>query len=379
MSSAILYAEVSVVCILFLLLISIKASKCVFLQSQRWGFLAVAVSNMLLFALDSVWIFVDSNTLSISPTWNWLLNGTYYAVSGLMGYIWFCFSETIQQSKFAKNKKYRAAALLPSLALIVLTVLSYRNHLLFYIDAGNEYHRGPAYSLQLVLAYGYVIFTAAKAYIRSFKADDYRKKMELRTVSAYIIPTLITGALQVFFPRYPILCVGNTLSILYVYLTLQEQMVSIDALTQLNNRNQLFQYLSVKFKRPQENRSLYLLMLDVDKFKAINDQYGHTEGDRALQVVADCLKRSCGQRNFFISRYGGDEFTIVCELDAGHSPEEVCERVRAAVGEAGVPYPLSVSVGYAKYTEAIKTQQELIALADKELYKNKKQRQPTLA
>lgn len=374
MSSAILYAEVSVVCILFLLLISAKARKCMFLQSQRRGFLAVAISNILLFALDAVWVFVDSNMLSVSTTLNWLLNGTYCAASGLTGYICFCFSETIQQSRFANNKKIRVAALLPSLALIALTILSYQNHLLFYIDANNVYHRGPVYSLQLTLAYGYVIFTAAKAYIRSFRVDDYRKKMELRTLSAYIIPTLISGTLQVVFPSYPILCVGSTMSILYVYLTMQEQMVSIDALTQLNNCNQLFQYLSVKFRHIQENHSLYLLMLDVDKFKAINDQYGHTEGDHALQVVADSLKKSCNQRNFFISRYGGDEFTVVCELDADHSVDDVCERVHMAVGEADVPYPLSVSIGYAKYTETIKTQQEFISLADKELYKNKRQR-----
>lgn len=87
MSSSILYAEVSIVCILFLLLISIKANRCMFLQSQRRGFLAVAISNMLLFALDAIWIFVDSDMLSISLSWNWLLNGVYYAVSGLLGYI----------------------------------------------------------------------------------------------------------------------------------------------------------------------------------------------------------------------------------------------------------------------------------------------------
>ncbi len=370
MSSSVLYAEVSVVCIAFLLLISIKASKCMFLQSQRRGFLAVAISNMLLFALDAVWIFVDSNILSVSTTWNWLLNGAYYALSGLLGYVWFCYSEMIQQSRFVKDRRFRIAARLPVLALVVLTVLSCRNHLLFYIDSNNVYHRGPAYSLQLVLAYGYVLVTAAKAYIRSFHAEDYRRKAELISLSTFVIPTILSGALQVAFPRYPILCVGSMLGILYVFLTRQEQMVSLDALTQLNNRNQLFQHLSLRLSRVQENSALYLLMLDVNKFKSINDQYGHTEGDHALQVIADCLKRSCNRRNFFISRYGGDEFTIVCELDANQKIEEVCERIHMSVSQADVPYPLSVSMGYAKYTESIKTQQELIALADKELYKN---------
>ncbi len=372
MYSGILYAEVSAACILFLLLISVKARKCMLLQAQRRGFIAVAVSNMLLFALDAVWIFVDSDMLRVSVTWNWLLNGAYYAVSGLMGYIWFCYSEMMQRSRFALDRRYRTAALLPALALIVLTILSYQNHLLFYIDENNLYRRGPAYSLQLLLAYGYVIFTAAKAFVCSLHAEDYRKKTELMALSTYVIPTILAGALQVAFPRYPILCVGSTAGILYIFLTQQEQLVSIDALTQLNNRGQLFQHLSVKFRHTQENRSLYLLMLDVNRFKSINDQYGHTEGDRALRAVADCLKRSCNQRNFFIARYGGDEFVVVCELDADHSVREVCERIHTAVGEIDAPYPLTVSIGCAKYTESVKNQQELINLADKELYRAKK-------
>ncbi|MDD3242881.1 MAG: GGDEF domain-containing protein [Eubacteriales bacterium] len=372
MSSAVLYAEVSFVCILFLLLISIRAGRSAFPQSQRRGLLAVAASNMLLFALDAVWIFVNSDMLSISVTWNWLLNGMYYAVSGLVGYIWFCFSEGIQQSRFVRNKKCWAAALLPAVVLIVLTGLSYYNRLLFYIDADNLYHRGPAYSLQLFLAYGYVIFAAVKAYIRSFKTDDYRKKMELKALAGVAVPSLLAGAVQVVFPKYPILCVGSTFAVMYVYLSLQEQLVSLDALTQLNNRSQLFQYMSTRFRHMPENRTLYLLMLDINSFKAINDQYGHTEGDRALTLVADCLKKSCGQRNFFIARYGGDEFTVVCEVDDDASVEAVYRRIHAQLSSVDAPYPLTVSIGCAQYTPAIRAQQELIALADKELYKAKK-------
>lgn len=122
MSSAILYVEVSAVCILVLLLISLKINGSAFLQSQRLGILLVAISNILLFALDAIWIFVDNNMLPISVPMNWLLNGAYYALSGLLGYVWFCFSESIQQSLFVRERKFRYAAMLPALALIVLTV-----------------------------------------------------------------------------------------------------------------------------------------------------------------------------------------------------------------------------------------------------------------
>ncbi len=249
MSSSILYAEINGVCILFLLLISIKARESVFLQSQRNGFLLVSCSNILLFLLDAIWIFVDSDTLFFSIMENWWLNGTYYALGGLIGYFWFCFSETIQESKFARSRNYRCVAAIPAVLLIVLTILSYWNHALFYIDSNNVYHRGPAFSMQVIVSYGYVIFTAVRAFYHSCKADDFRRKMELRALSAYVVPTIIAGTLQIIFPQYPTLCIGTTLGILFIYISLQEQMVSKDAFTQLNNRNQLFQYLSAHRRR----------------------------------------------------------------------------------------------------------------------------------
>lgn len=373
MSNTILYFEINILCIFCLILISIKANRYLFLQAQRNGFLAVTITSMIFFSLDAMWVFVNGNMLNISVTINWLLNGLYFIVSGMFGYIWFCYSEIIQQSNFYKKKKLRIAAIIPELILIILVLSSYQSHLVFYIDSNNIYHRGPAFFLQLLLSYGYVVFTALKALISSFHTKDYGHKVELLTLSTYIIPTLIGGALQVIFSPYPIFCIGTTLGILYIFLSRLEQMVSVDMLTQLNNRNQLFQYLSVKLNHTTESRALYLLMIDVDKFKFINDQYGHIEGDRALRLIADCLRKSCSQRNFFISRYGGDEFTIICELDAEHSIDSVCKSINETISNVDVPYPLAVSIGYAKYTKDIHTQQDFFALADKELYKVKEQ------
>jgi diguanylate cyclase (GGDEF)-like protein len=366
--------EVNLVCILFLLLISIESGRNVFLLSQRRSFLFVTVSNIVLFTLDIFWIFVDSSTMPVSTSWNWIINASYYIVSGLVGFSWFYYSETIQESKFVNNWRFLVLFFLPELVLIIMTILSYWNHLLFYIDANNVYQRGPAYSLQLVLAYGYVVFTATKAFILSFKAEGYRQKVELRTLATYIIPSIIAGALQVFFPRYPILAVGTTLGILFIFLSRQSQAVAVDMLTGLNNRSQLFQYLSMKMRHAEDNDQLYLLMIDANKFKLINDQYGHLEGDKALKTIADCLKKTCGQKNQFVSRYGGDEFTVVAEIEDKDSIEELAERIKKSVIEASSSYPLSVSVGYAKFANNIKTQQEFIALADKDLYKNKQAR-----
>ena len=67
----------------------------------------------------------------------------------------------------------------------------------------------------------------------------------------------------------------------------------------------------------------------------------------------------------------GYEFTIVGELSEDKQVKEVAERIQEAISQIKAPYPLSLSIGYAKYSGELKTQQEFIALVDKELYKAK--------
>ena len=89
--------------------------------------------------------------------------------------------------------------------------------------------------------------------------------------------------------------------------------VSVDKLTQVNNRQNLLSYLSYKINNHEE--TVYLIMMDIDKFKTINDTYGHLAGDDALICVAKALKQACAQfkKRPFIARYGGDEFVVILE------------------------------------------------------------------
>ena len=94
---------------------------------------------------------------------------------------------------------------------------------------------------------------------------------------------------------------------------LEEQLIKSmqDALTKLNNRAAFDEYFTkamVKFHhRPFE---LSIVVLDLDNFKQINDTYGHTAGDKTLQVIANTLKKNLDQ-NTFVGRYGGEEFVLV--------------------------------------------------------------------
>ena len=127
------------------------------------------------------------------------------------------------------------------------------------------------------------------------------------TLAFFAVPALVGGTFQVVY-SVPGLCVGITLSILLLYIIYQEQLISTDPLTGLNNRNRFETYMMSLFSNVDQAEDVYLLMMDADGFKQINDRYGHVEGDHALQVISATLKEVCSASGGFIARYGGDEF-----------------------------------------------------------------------
>ncbi|TDW60022.1 GGDEF domain-containing protein [Oceanimonas baumannii] len=94
-------------------------------------------------------------------------------------------------------------------------------------------------------------------------------------------------------------------------LTSQNEKLMIDGLTQIYNRTALDERLKVDFARWQKTQSpLCIVLLDVDFFKKINDQYGHLAGDKALRLIARTLRNSLKESDF-IARFGGEEFAIL--------------------------------------------------------------------
>ena len=115
-------------------------------------------------------------------------------------------------------------------------------------------------------------------------------------------------------------------------------------------------------------------MVDIDKFKQINDTYGHVEGDEVLKRTASVLKHSV-PRSFFIGRYGGDEFIIVGEASKEEEIRDVCEKIHENIElaneKAMAGYQYTVSVGYAVRNGQITSIPDFVKAADVKLYQKK--------
>ena len=109
------------------------------------------------------------------------------------------------------------------------------------------------------------------------------------------------------------------------------QLAITDPLTGLANHRQFYDQLEREFRRAQRyERPLTLLMLDLDRFKAFNDRYGHLAGDHALRETADVLRQNARSVDI-LARYGGEEFAIILpETDLPRAASHA-ERIRSAV------------------------------------------------
>jgi diguanylate cyclase (GGDEF)-like protein len=149
-----------------------------------------------------------------------------------------------------------------------------------------------------------------------------------------------------------------------------------DRLTDIPNRRYFEEIADAINAAPEHSLPLAICMFDIDHFKNLNDQLGHTQGDRCLRVVAAAMRNNLRQKSDILARYGGEEFILVLPNTTALQALEVVERIRLAVLTLNHPNPgteldrVTISAGLATTTEPTVVE-PLLQQADKALYRAK--------
>ena len=156
-----------------------------------------------------------------------------------------------------------------------------------------------------------------------------------------------------------------------------QRLAITDELTGLHNRRHLYELSEHELRRARRRQEpVSAIMLDIDRFKSINDTYGHALGDSVLRALADCCRRNVRDHDI-LGRYGGEEFVIVLPATDLPAARNVAERVRRCIAGEAIPTEqgdlrITISAGVATYDGGDPDVAALIERADAAMYAAKR-------
>lgn len=344
-TETVLYQEINIFAFIIIAVIYLNIRKRMDKHMPEHNlFFIILVLNALILMMDSLMWLLDKQAGFPVRVIYLAATAAYYILNPVICMVWTCYTDYEIYGDFKRLKRMRIFLLIPVVINTVFSVLSLFGNYSFYIDADNAYHRGRLFLILAGSSYSYLIYTLLM--ILASRQKISRKKY--LTLLGFVLPPFIGGILQSLFYGLSLIWVCSTISVLVIYINLQNTQLNTDYLTGLYNRRQLDYYLREK-EYGNASRMMMGIMLDLDSFKKINDQYGHFAGDQALEFTADILKKSFG-KNDFIARYGGDEFLVVIDVDEHTDITQIIEKVNKNLEQFNsqhiASYQLNLSMGY---------------------------------
>jgi diguanylate cyclase (GGDEF)-like protein len=297
-----------------------------------------------------------------------------------VGYYWNRFFDAIFHLDVENNRSRKCLYLMPVITVAALLFINLFNGWLFSINEANVYSRGTYAFISFILQYLFfaILVIRAIAAMKSRRGARYFKLcasfISIGAITfVFIFMQVIAGG------KIALQCFGIATGVFVMFLRFQDEQITNDILTGLNNRYALDAYCEDKIKLYNDGmwgrRRLYLIMMDINNFKRINDNYGHVEGDKALKMVATSLKAISNEYgdSLFVARYGGDEFCAVYESASEKKVIELCREIKETIMKEsdGYKYRIIMGTGYSVYTSKAMSMATLYENADKALYDNK--------
>ena len=283
----------------------------------------------------------------------------------MIGYLWAKFIMVHMNIPFSDIRRniYQTIGLIS----IVLLVINIFYPLVFSVSDGR-YQRGFAYIIFLIFAAFYIL-DSLYLYVKRVKKNG---SLKLFPVHIFLIPVILGVVIQAFFVEIAITWTSIAISVAGIMTALKNEIIFTDCLTGLYNRV----YLEFLHKRACNKKDCWVsgIMIDLNGFKQINDNYGHAEGDLALCIAADLLLKSFSEYGV-VTRYAGDEFVIMLNTTDDQLIQKIIKSAKKNFvtenEKNDKPYQLSASMGYAITNLSNETIDDFMNRIDEQMYQDK--------
>lgn len=341
-------ADTNIICLLILIFIYFENRS----RSDRAIisyrlFSGMVIANIVMIIIDMLsWAF-NGRQGGAYPFLNTAFNFLLFAAGPVAPMTWLFYLYYLIKNDKKKLITIMRFFMIPLLINMALAAASIFTGWYFYMDALNVYHRGSLYLIHPAICYAVTLYSIILVVVEK---NNIEKRYFL-TLLLFFLPAVVGTLIQLLFYGMSLTWVGMTMSILTVFINIQNKALHTDFLTEAYNRRQLNAYLAMKEKSGQR-KQFSAIMLDFDRLKTINDTFGHTAGDDALVELVRIIK-SAIRKDDFVSRMGGDEFIIILDTTSEDTLTKIRDRILSGIGEfnasSGKAYSIEVSLGFGVY------------------------------
>lgn len=300
-------------------------------------------------------------------------------------YLFILFKKYVFGQNFLKGKLRKLQFLLFAVTAVIYLYIAIKVTSLYY---HGEFISDSYFDYLMIIPLVCVInYLCVIKDLHRFLNELFINSFISRKLGIAIEALVIIGPIISFILGWVILApITFCLFVAFVFLVqivAHDKAVSIDFLTGLNNRKELIRYLSRMFDKSSVlDNNLHMIFIDIDDFKKINDTFGHNFGDKALLSLSKCMKKSAFDKDCFLCRYAGDEFTVVIKEKTLNTVDSFIKTLLDNLEDenkfGSLPFKISLSVGVVGYSEQYKTLDEFIAAADEAMYLEKQKAKDTL-
>lgn len=326
------------------------------------GIMVVIVSACL---SDAASFAVDGRPGEIFRVLSYIFNFVLFFANLVIGPLWVMLISLHIHGRISSFQRTLLLSISGFVFLLLIVNLFYP--IFFEIDKSNVYSRGPLFFVNNLVELAFFI----DVIIIYWVGIKHSGGVKFFPVWQFVWPVFVCVCLQNVFYGISTVWVGTAVGFTSIMLALQNENIFIDKLTKLFNRY----YLDKIFEELRRKSKITVMMIDMNGFKEINDNLGHSQGDDALVSIAEILMTTIGSHGAAV-RYAGDEFVIVLNVDDKKVAESYRGRIKKNIAkfnqESGKKYQLSASIGLGIFDLKKSNFDEILEIIDKRMYDDKK-------